>query len=224
MEGPRLRILQLLQRNGADTVDGLAKAIGLAPATIRRHLDILQRDRLVAFEQVRKKTVRPEYSFYLTDQGQEALPKSYDKLLGMFVKELSVLDAGEIDGRDGYEVLELVCRRLSAAVSRTYSSGLAGQDPGSRLATLVGHLEAEDFSPEAEVEGGSLRIKLHNCPFRSVALENKAVCAFDFGLVSSFLDLDVQREECIHDGDHGCTYRAALDTSEEKQLAAAITA
>ena len=33
MEGPRLRILQLLQKNGADTVDGLARAIGLAPAT-----------------------------------------------------------------------------------------------------------------------------------------------------------------------------------------------
>ena len=54
MEGTRLRILQLLQRNSCDTVDGLAKSIGLAPATIRRHLDILQCDRFVSFEEVRK--------------------------------------------------------------------------------------------------------------------------------------------------------------------------
>ncbi len=37
---------------GSVTVDELAKDIGLAPATIRRHLDILQRDQLAAFEQV----------------------------------------------------------------------------------------------------------------------------------------------------------------------------
>ena len=218
MEGPRLRILQLLQKNGPYTVDGLAKAIGLAPATIRRHLDILQRDRLVAFKQVRKKTGRPEYSFYLTDYGQEALPKDYDKLLGMFVRELSALDAKEIEDRNGYQVLELVCQRLSAEVSRSYSAELVGKDLGRRLATLIGHLESEDFSPEADVVNGSIQIKLHNCPFRSVALQNKAVCAFDFGLVSSFLELDVDREECIHDGDSGCTYRADIAQSDEKQL------
>ena len=72
MEGPRLRILQLLQKNTNDTVGGLAQAIGLAVATIRRHLDILRRDPLVAFEEVRKKTGRPEYSFFLTEDGQEA--------------------------------------------------------------------------------------------------------------------------------------------------------
>ena len=69
MEGARLRILQLLQKHSNDTVEGLANAIGLAPATIRRHLDILQRDRLVTFEEVRKRTGRPEYSFYLTEGG-----------------------------------------------------------------------------------------------------------------------------------------------------------
>ena len=74
MEGTRLLILQLLQKNNSDTVEGLAKAIGLAPATIRRHLDILQRDRFVAFEEIRKKTGRPEYSFFLTHDGPETLP------------------------------------------------------------------------------------------------------------------------------------------------------
>jgi len=50
MEGTRHRILQQLQKKTNDSVGGLAGSMGLAPATIRRHLDILQRDRLVAFE------------------------------------------------------------------------------------------------------------------------------------------------------------------------------
>ena len=52
MEGTRFKILQLLQSNGNQTVDALATNIGLAPATIRRHLDILQRDRFVDFREV----------------------------------------------------------------------------------------------------------------------------------------------------------------------------
>lgn len=210
MEGTRLRILQLLQKNSSDTVEGLAKAIGLAPATIRRHLDILQRDQLVAYEQVRKRTGRPEYSFYLTDDGQEALPKDYDRLLGMVVQELSAMTSEDTKQKSGNQLLELVFQRLSDGVAQSYESDLAGKDLTDRLATLVGHLGREDFFPEAEMVDGMLRIRLLNCPFRSVALQNKAVCTFDLNLISTMLDLDVEREHCIHDGDSGCMYTAAV--------------
>ena len=210
MEGTRLRILQLLQRNNSDTVDGLAKAVGLAPATIRRHLDILQRDRLVAFEEVRKRTGRPEYSFYLTEGGQEALPKDYDQLLGMMVHELSNLTPQDTSGRDGQQLLELVFLRLSRSVAQPYEDELAGKDLPQRLRTLTEHLKREDFFPETEVVDGSLRIRLLNCPFRSVALQNDAVCTFDLNLISKLLELDVERAECIHDGDNSCMYTAAL--------------
>ena len=46
MEGTRLRILEHLQQEN-QTVGGLATIMGLAPATVRRHLDILQRDHLI---------------------------------------------------------------------------------------------------------------------------------------------------------------------------------
>ena len=126
MEGTRLRILQLLQKKQHDTVDGLASTIGLAPATIRRHLDILQRDRLVAFREVRKKTGRPEYSFYLTEDGHEALPKDYDQLLGMIVQEMSSLTREDTSARNGQQILELVFQRLSSAVARSYDERLDG--------------------------------------------------------------------------------------------------
>ena len=210
MEGTRLRILQLLQKNSSDTVEGLAKAIGLAPATIRRHLDILQRDQLVAYEQVRKRTGRPEYSFYLTDDGQEALPKDYDRLLGMVVQELSAMTSEDTKQKSGNQLLELVFQRLSDGVAQSYESDLAGKDLTDRLAALVGHLGREDFFPETEMVDGMLRIRLLNCPFRSVALQNKAVCTFDLNLISTMLDLDVEREHCIHDGDSGCMYTAAV--------------
>ena len=218
MEGTRLRILQLLQKNGNDTVDELAKAVGLAPATIRRHLDILQRDRLVAFQEVRKKTGRPEYSFYLTEGGQEALPKDYDLLLSMMIQELAGLNVGETDGKDGNSILALVFQRLSNNVWSKYEGEVSGKDLEYRLATLLRLLEREDFFPEAEVVDGTLTIKLLNCPFRSVALQNNAVCSFDANLISAMLDLDPVREACIHDGDSGCTYTAPIGVQDAKAL------
>ena len=218
MEGTRLRILQLLQKNENDTVDGLAKTIGLAPATIRRHLDILQRDRLVAFQQVRKKTGRPEYSFFLTDQGQEALPKNYDLLLNMVVGELSTLSPEDTEGRDGDGLLELIFKRLSEKAWSEYQEEVAGKDLERRLSTLMALLQQQDFFPEAEVVDGTLRIKLLNCPFRSVALQNKAVCFFDANLIASMLDLDPEREACIHDGDSSCMYTATIGPQEAERL------
>ncbi|MCH8206288.1 MAG: ArsR family transcriptional regulator [Chloroflexi bacterium] len=218
MEGTRLRILQLLQKNEKDTVDGLARSIGLAPATIRRHLDILQRDRLVAFDQVRKKTGRPEYSFFLTEQGQEALPKDYDLLLNMVVGELSSLSAEDTEGRDGDGLLAMIFKRLSEKAWGEYRDEVEGKDLERRLSTLMAVLEQQNFFPEAEVVGGTLRIKLLNCPFRSVALQHKAVCLFDANLIASMLDLEPEREACIHDGDSGCMYTATIGLQEAERL------
>ena len=220
MEGTRLRILQLLQRNGNDTVEGLARPIGLAPATIRRHLDILQRDRLVSFEEVRKRTGRPEYSFFLTEAGQEALPKDYDMLLGLVIQELASLTTEDTNGRDGEEVLGLLFERLSEKAWREHERDLQGKNLEDRLSALVGVLAEGDFFPEAEVVDGTLRIRLLNCPFRSVALKNAAVCSFDSNLISAMLDIDVARDACIHDGDTGCTYTARISPDDAERLSA----
>jgi len=221
MEGTRLRILQILQKNTNDTVEGLAKGIGLASATIRRHLDILQRDHLVAFTEVRKKTGRPEYSFYLTEDGQEALPKHYSKLLGMVVHELSELSESDTQGKDGSGVLDLVFSRLADEVVRPLKADLAGKSLGQRVASLERHLGEQTFLPKMAVSDGTLKIRLMNCPFRSVAMESKAVCSFDLNVISSMLDMKVERHECIHDGDSGCMYVADLSSEAAAELATA---
>ena len=222
MEGSRLRILQLLQKNSRDSVDGLAKAIGLAPATVRRHLDILQRDRLVDFTEVRQRTGRPGYAFYLTDAGQEALPKGYDVLLGLVVQELDTLTTEDTNGRDGSQILQLMFQRLSDKALERHQEELDGKELQDRLVTVMKLLEEENFSPEAKVVDGALQITLLNCPFRSVALENKAVCSYDANLISNVLNVGLEHRACIHDGDPVCSYVAQLDASEAQALSPAF--
>ena len=213
MEGTRLRILQQLQRNSNDTVDGLSREIGLAPATIRRHLDILQRDRLVAFKEVRKKTGRPEYSFYLTDEGQETLPKSYDQLLGMMISELGSLSVEQTSNKDGQEIVELVFQRLSENVWDQHKNLVDGAQFDQRIEALMGVLTDDEFYPEYEIVDGQMRLFLMNCPFRSVALQNTAVCSYDSNVITAMLGTKVEREACISNGDGCCLYTAQISTS-----------
>ena len=219
MEGTRLRILQLLQKHSNENVDGLAREIALAPATIRRHLDILQRDRLVAFVEVRKKTGRPEYSYYLTEEGHEALPKDYDVLLTQVVQELTRMTTDDTVQRDGRQILELVFQRLAEKVESRYQQQVEGKDLEHRLGILMGLLTEQDFSPEASVTDGTLTLTLLNCPFRSLALSNNAVCTLDAHLISSILQRDVERDMCIHDGDSGCTYSTPIGSQDAEALA-----
>ncbi|MBM3933795.1 MAG: ArsR family transcriptional regulator [SAR202 cluster bacterium] len=222
MEGSRLQILQILQRNRTDTVDGLARAIGLAPATVQRHLDILQRDRLVAFTEVRKKTGRPEYAFYLTEGGQESLPKDYDGMLGAIVQELSALTADETSSRDGEDLLELVFARMGDAAARKHEEILDGKGMGDRLTALTAQLSQDNFFPETDIgPDGSLKISLLNCPFRAVAMRNKAVCDFDRNLIASLLKVPVTREQCISDGHSGCVYSANIAARTKQEVAPA---
>lgn len=219
MEGTRLRILQLLQKHSNENVEGLAREIALAPATIRRHLDILQRDRLVAFVEVRKKTGRPEYSYYLTEDGHESLPKDYDVLLNQVVQELAGLTAEDTVRRDGRQILELLFERLAGKLGNEYEQRLQGRDLKSRLGTLMRLLTERDFSPEAQVTDGTLELTLLNCPFRLVALRNDAVCALDAHLISSILHRDMARDVWIHNGDAACVYSAPVDDRDAEALA-----
>ena len=208
MEGTRLQILQLLQRE-KQTVGGLANVMDLAPATIRRHLDILQRDHLVDFREVRKKTGRPEYSFGLTEQGQESLPKSYDLMLKMMVDEMGEMTQEDMSGMDGQKVLELVFQRLSTKVTQRFSGDMTSQSLNERVFNLLGALDQEHFQPEAVNVGGKFQIKLQNCPFRSVALTNKAVCDFDANMISTAMGVKMTQVSCISDNQQTCIYQSA---------------
>jgi len=184
----------------------------LAPATVRRHLDILQRDWLVTYTSVKKPTGRPEHVYILTEQGQEILPKNYAQLLTSLVEELKALEAKAIRGKSGTEVLELSLRHIADRLVQQRAGEVDGKDLEARIRVLVDTLQHEDFVPEVKRQrDGALHIRLLNCPFRAVAMGDSAICTFDQHLISTFLGTQVTKVECISEGSPSCRYVAALD-------------
>lgn len=202
MQSSRERILQIIQSRHAETVGGLARSLDLAPATVRRHLDILQRDSLVTYTEIRRGTGRPEHSFTLTEVGHESFPKGYDALLGKVVRELDALSEGDTAGKTGAQVLNMTLVRIGERIA----APSAGKDRAGAIQSLVETLQDHDFAPEIEDSEDGIRITLMNCPFRSVAMTDSSICAYDTTLISTILGSQVTRERCISRGDKACVY------------------
>ena len=77
MSVSRHNIMTIIRQRDGANVDGLAKEMQLAPATVRRHLDILARDGLVGHTEVRKPTGRPpSIHFTLLRRGTILCPRT----------------------------------------------------------------------------------------------------------------------------------------------------
>ncbi len=205
MQNTRTHILEVVQAHQTETVAGLSRDLGLAPATIRRHLDILQRDGFLKYEEFRHGTGRPEHVFSLTETGHEQLPKDYDALLSELVSELATFDEEDTKGRSGEELVEHALGNIAQRAVEPYIK----EHGANRIEALRQLLTDRDFAPELEVTANGVRIVLNNCPFRMAAKDNPAICSFDTGLIWGVFETDVEREACIREGDSCCTYVVA---------------
>ena len=133
------------------------------------------------------------------------MPKDYGRLVGRLLQELSNLSSTDVAGQSGAELLQLLFQRMaSQTVARTQIS--ADAPFTQRLAKAVAVLQQERFEPEVQEADGSVRILLHNCPFRSAALENGSVCTYDSLVLSTILGAGVSQEKCIPKQDGACCY------------------
>ena len=208
MDGTRLGILTLLQRQSA-TVEQLSTDLDLSAATVRRHLDILQRDRLVSFQAVRRKQGRPKHAFSLTEEGHELMPKRYHLLLQRILETLDEADANESKG--AVNATRTLLARIAHTMVDEYRSRLPGRhdDDPVRLLGLI--LEAEQFAPELEPIDNGIRIILGNCPYRGVAKGNDAVCSLDHHLITEVLGTPITNTSRITVGNNLCTYEATFE-------------
>jgi predicted ArsR family transcriptional regulator len=166
VEGTREEILAILRGRGRVTVDELAVEIGLAGATVRRHLDVLLRDGYVGVAQVRGRTGRPRYVFTLTEAGAELFPRHYVRLTHRLLEEIVALDAAETAGRDGGEIADLVFEKMAQRLAREYGPRVTGHTLEQRVRSAVALFADEglDFEVLPDPGDGAVRLLGRGCP------------------------------------------------------------
>ena len=200
MARSRNRILRIIQRNGAANVQVLSRELGLAPATIRRHVDVLLSDELITYELVRKATGRPEHSFSLTERGHESMPKGYGTLLQDLISDIASRGELQVSGKSGAELLRESFQRIGAA------AGAEAPNAGQPIVALENLLEGRGFAPEIEKSATGFEIRLTNCPYRAAVQADPSVCAIDAALIQGVIGGEVSLVTCISEGSPCCVY------------------
>src|SRR3990170_6857140 len=132
METTRQTILNILRRRNA-TVEDLTSELGLAPATVRRHLDILTRDGHVDVAQERRKTGRPHYVFSISEKGEDLFPKHYVRITNRLIDEIVALSPDETAGRAGSELADLVFEKMAHRLAQRIAPRMQGDTLAERV-------------------------------------------------------------------------------------------
>jgi len=193
METTRQLILNILRRR-ASTVDELTRELGLAPATVRRHLDILARDGNIDVTQVRRKTGRPHYVFALSESGEALFPKQYVRITNRLIEEIVGLSAQETSGRDGGELAELVFDKMAQRLAHRVAPRVHGTALAERVRSTVETLAQEGIAFDVEARPDGFALAGHTCPCPRLAERQNQACPHDQRLLALLLGADVTCE------------------------------
>ena len=198
----RERVARSILEHGPSTAGQLAERLGLTPAAVRRHLDVLlDRGHLVAHEQrvygVRGRG-RPAKVFALTDAGRTHFYSAYDALAIQALEYLT--DAG------GEDAVTRFAERRIAEVEARYAQAMAGAGPDTTPAqALAEALSADGYAASVRPSVHGEQLCQHHCPVAHVAERFPQLCEVETQAFVRLLGGHVQRLATIAHGDGVCT-------------------
>lgn len=204
----RDRVCRAVLETGPVAAAELARALGLTPAAVRRHLDVLLEQGLVtvrgASARVRRGRGRPARLFVLTDDGHAAMATGYDDLAAQALRYLSRVVGPDAVRRFADERFAGIEARYRQVIDA------AGADPRSRASALAGMLSTDGFAASTRTLGqagapGGTQLCQGHCPVQHVAREFPELCEAEADTFSRLLGVHVQRLATLAHGDHVCT-------------------
>lgn len=200
LQPTRRKIILALKQRGGMTAAELAELLGITSMGVRRHLTMLERDRLVRYELVQRGKGRPSYVYALSSEAEHLFPKNYAALATELL--------GYLAADDGEQVIQLFDQRAQRRI-RQAQARLDGKPLGERVAGLAELLHDEGYLAEWEqVDADSYVLSEHNCAVHDVAQEFRAACGSELTFLQAVLsDAEVTREQHMMGGDLMCAYR-----------------
>lgn len=196
------RILQTIKTEGAVTAKQLAVALDMTTMGARQHLQSLESEGLLCFEDLKVKVGRPTRHWSLTTKGHAQFADRHSELT------IQVIDA--VESLFGSEGVQQVAAQREAKTLTYYRSELAGlSDAQSKLQKLVWLRQQEGYMAELEEsEAGFILIENH-CPICKAATRCPSLCQSELNVFSALLgkDFSINRSEHIVAGQRRCVYQ-----------------
>lgn len=201
MQPTRYRILEILKERGDATVAELAHLLGMAPVSVRHHLDVLQGENLIWTPRVRRRgTVgRPRQVYALTEAANKYFPQNHRLLALSMLDELKVMLSAQ--------ELEAILQRIAERMARQVSPPPAYASMEERLQRAVDFLNEHGYLARWEKEGDAFILYTLNCPYAGVAERHRELCRMDQWLLAHLLPDTPTPVSRQADGNCRCVYR-----------------
>ena len=198
----RQRVASSILEHGPSTAAELAERLGLTPAAIRRHLDVLlAAGHLVARERRVYGTRgrgRPAKVFVLTDAGRSVFYTAYD---GLAIEALEFLAS-----TSGEDAVTRFAEVRMAQSEKRYQERMATAGPDRTPAQALAAALSEDGYVASTLPSAiGEQLCQHHCPVAHVAERFPQICEVETAAFSRLLGVHVQRLATIAHGDGVCT-------------------
>jgi predicted ArsR family transcriptional regulator len=200
-DDPRTRdaVGRSVLENGPSTAAALGERLGLTPAGIRRHLDLLVADGILEAREPRISSTRgrgrPSKVFVMTDSGREKFEHSYDDLAVAALKFMSA--------QSGEHLVTAFAQSRADDIERKASTVIAKSS--QKLDALATFLSEQGYAASVGPRGVGQELCQHHCPIAHVASEFPQLCEAETEAFSKLLGTHVQRLATIAHGDGVCT-------------------
>lgn len=192
-------VARSILENGPSTATALGQRLGLTPAGIRRHLDLLVADGVLEAREPRSASIRgrgrPSKVFVMSDQGREKFEHSYDDLAVAALKFMSAQSGEHLVKAFAQSRADDIERKASLAIAKSQNKAQA----------LAAFLTDQGYAANVQVNPMGEELCQHHCPIAHVAAEFPQLCEAETQALSNLLGTHVQRLATIAHGDGVCT-------------------
>lgn len=195
-ETTRHHLLAHIVDHGGATVAQLCAALGLSDATVRRHLDRLALEGLLATHEVRQPTGRPYRVYQATEDG---VAVERDHSAALAARLLAQIKRGRSNER-------AMARGLAEELVAEHKHEVSAQDPRERIEQTVTVLKTEGILDGWEPTQAGYVLRNHACPYRTAADASDCVCESDRIAIEELLGAAVQQVGSVVHGDDACEY------------------
>lgn len=197
--------------NGPSTAVVLGERLGLTPAGIRRHLDLLIADGILEAREphiaLSRGRGRPSKVFVMTDSGREQFEHSYDDLAVAALKFMSA--------QSGEHLVQAFAQSRADDIERKANIALAKRS--HKTDALATFLTEQGYAASIEVRANGEELCQHHCPIAHVAAEFPQLCEAETAALSRILGSHVQRLATIAHGDGVCTTFIPKNSTKTKE-------
>jgi predicted ArsR family transcriptional regulator len=197
----RAVVLELLKRNGPQTVAQLHEVLGVSSVAVRRHLEALEGEGLVEQTTRALGRGRPAHLYALTEAGHELFPRNYRQLAGQLLEA--------VRAQLGPAAIERLFTHRQQALAEQYAERTAGRTLPELASALAAIQDENGYMAEWEPAGEDrYLVREHNCAISGVAGAHPSACSHELALFRQLAGpgVEVDRISHIQSGDLECAY------------------